>query len=219
MNKALWDRVAALGGVVFVILFVIGLLAPGSPPTVDDPSEEIVQFFTDNRGAILFGTFLIGLGVIAMLWFVASLVNAMREAGEARLAAAAFGGFIMGFSIASTSALLRAGLAYGAAGDLESDQVRALYLLTLVVDTMSSVIFAAFVLAIAGAAIRTGFLPQAWGWASAAMGLLAIVASTAWGREGFWSPSGAIVIVLNIAFIVWLLGTSILHFRAVSKAA
>jgi len=218
MSKALWDRVAALGGVVFVILFLIGLFAPGSPPAVDDPSQDVADFFTDNRGAILFGTFLIGLGVIAMLWFVASLVNTMRDAGEARLAAAAFGGFIMAFSIGALAALLQAGLAYSVAGDIEADEVRALYHLTLVANTLSGVIFAAFALAVGGAAVRTGFLPRVWGWASGAVGLLFIVASTAWGRDGFWSPTGAIVIIVNIVFVVWVAGTSVLHYREVSKA-
>ena len=219
MNKALWDRLAALGGVVFVVLFLIGLFAPGSPPTVDDSSGDVVEFFTDNRGAILFSTFLVGLGVIAMLWFVGSLVNAMREAGEGRLAAAAFGGFILTFAAGMVSALLRAGLAFSVAGDIEPDEVRALYHLTLVTDTMSSVIFAAFAFAVGGAALRTGFLPRAWGWACGAMGLLAIVTATAWGREGFWSPSGGIVLILNIAFVIWVAATSLLHYREVSKAS
>jgi hypothetical protein len=218
MNKALWDRLAALGGVVFVVLFLIGLLAPGSPPTVDDSGAEVVEFFTDSRGAILFGTWLIGLGVIALLWFAASLVTAMREAGEARLATAAFGGLILGVAIAAMASLLQAGLAYSVAGEIEPDEVRALYHLTVVANTLSGVIFAAFALAVAGATVRTGFLPRAWGWASGGVGLLFIVSATAWGRDGFWSPTGAIVIVVNITFVVWVAGTSVLHYREVSKA-
>ncbi len=216
-NKALWDRVAALGGVVFVVAFVIGILLPGTPPAVDDSGAEVAEFFTDNRGPILFGTFLIGLGVIAMLWFVGSLVNAMREAGEGRLAATAFGGFILTFAAATVSALLQAGLAYSVAGDIEPDEVRALFHLTLVTNALSSLLFAAFALAVGGAAFRTGFLPRAWGWACGAMALLSIVSATAWGRDGFWSPSGGIVLILNIAFVVWVAGTSVLHYREVSR--
>ena len=154
MNKALWDRVAALGGVVFVVLFIIGLFAPGSPPKVDDSSADVVGFFTDNRGAILFSTFLIGIGVLAMLWFVGSLVNAMREAGEGRLAATAFGGFILTFAAGMVSALLQAGLAYSVAGDIDPDEVRALFHLTLVINTISSLLFAAFAFAVGAAGAR-----------------------------------------------------------------
>jgi hypothetical protein len=218
-NKAIWDRLSALGGVLFVIFFVVGVLLPGSPPTVDDSSGTVVSFFADNRGPVLVGTFLIGLGVLAMIWFVSSLVEAMRRADEGRLATAALIGFLLAFAAATVAALARASLAFSVAEIVEPDEVRALFHLTLVMDAMGSLLFAAFAVAVGGAAIRTGFLPSAWGWVSLVFGLLLVVGATAWSRDGFWSPGGGVVWVVNVAFVVYVVVTSVLHFREVSRAA
>ncbi len=219
MNKAIWDRLSALGGVLFIFFFVVGMLLPGGPPTVDDGSDDVVSFFADNRGPILTGTLLMGLGVLAMIWFVASLVESMRRVDEGRLATAALIGFVLTFAAGLISALTKASLAYSVAAILTPDEVRALFHVTLVVDAMSSIMFAAFAIAVAGAALRTGFLPRWWGWVSFLMALLAILSATAWSRDGFWSPSGGIIWIANGAFVLYVLGTSVLHFREVSKAA
>jgi hypothetical protein len=218
-NKALWDRLAALGGVLFVVLFIVGMLMAGSPPAVDDPSDEVVEFFTDNRGAVLTGTFLLGLGVLAMIWFVASLLEAMRRAGEDRLATAALISFVFGFTAGMIAVLVRAALAFSISGIVDPDETRALYHLSLVVDALSSVVFAGFFAAVGAAAIRTGVLPRGWGWASGVMGLLVLLAATTWSRDGFWSPGGALFLIVNVAFVVWVLVTSVLHYRAVTAAS
>jgi hypothetical protein len=218
-NKAIWDRLAALGGVLFVVFFVVGVLLPGSPPTVDDSSETVVSYFADNRGPVLVGTLLIGLGVLAMIWFVASLVEAMRRADESRLATAALIGFVLAFATGTVAALIRASLAYSVAGIIEPDEVRALFHATLVIDAMGTLMFAAFAAAVGGAAFRTDVLPSAWGWASGALAILAILTATAWSRDGFWSPTGGLVWIGQIAFVVYVVVTSVLHFREVSRAA
>ena len=216
-NKAIWDRLAALGGVLFVVFFIVGVLLPGSPPAVDDSSGTVVAFFADNRGPVLVGTLLIGLGVLAMIWFVASLVEAMRRVGESRLATAALLGFVFAFAAGTVAALIRASLAYSVAEIIEPDEVRALFQATLVMDAMSSLLFAAFAAAVGGAAFRTDILPSVWGWASGAMAILAILSATAWSREGFWSPGGGLIWVVQIAFVVYVVATSVLHFREVSR--
>src|SRR2546423_6365839 len=72
-------RWAALGGVVFVVLFVIGtvLLFSGAP-SGDDPPAKFVKWFSDSghRDRINAGWILIGLGVFFLLWFVAALRRA-----------------------------------------------------------------------------------------------------------------------------------------------
>ena len=179
----------------------------------------MVAFFSDNRGPILTGTLLIGLGVLAMLWFVASLVEAMRRVDEGRLANVAQMSFVLTFAVATVSALAKAALAYSVVGIVQPDEVRALFHLTLVLDAMSSLLFAAFAVAIGGAALRTAFLPRVWGWVSILMGLISILGATAWSRDGFWSPTGGLIWVVNIAFVLYVVVTSVLHFREVSRTA
>ena len=51
----------------------------------------MAAFFTENRGALLTGAFLTGLAIIALTWFFASLVYALWNAGEVRLAIVVLG--------------------------------------------------------------------------------------------------------------------------------
>jgi hypothetical protein len=209
MDKARWDKLAAAGGIVGVALFIVAGILYGSPPGVDEDTQSVADFFADNRSQVLTAIFLQGLGVLAILWFVAALVTAMRDAGESRLAAAAFGSFLLALSVGSVAAITRATLAYSVA-DEGSDLVLPLYHLSVVFDVFVNILGAGLFLAVGGATLRTGLFARWWGWLSLLAGLLLIVGGTAWARDGFWSPTGGVSYVTFIVFIVWMLVTSIL---------
>ena len=209
MDKARWDKLAAAGGIVGVALFIVAGILYGSPPGVDEDTQSVADFFADSRSQVLTAIFLQGLGVLAILWFVAALVTAMREAGETRLATAAFGSFLLAFSIGGVAAITRASLAYSIA-DEGSDLILPLYHLTVVFDVFVNILGAGLFLAVGGATLRTGLFQRWWGWLSIAAGLLLIVGGTAWARDGFWSPTGGVSYITFIAFLVWMLVTSVL---------
>jgi hypothetical protein len=80
-------RWAALGGIVYVVLFVIGtiLLYSGAPDSGSSPSK-IIAYYGDSghRDRIGIGWVLGGLGVFFFLWFLSSLRNWVRwnEGGD-----------------------------------------------------------------------------------------------------------------------------------------
>ena len=209
MDKAMWDKLAAAGGIVGVVLFVVAILVLGQPPEVDDPASGIAEFFQDNRDQVLWSVFLQGLGVLAVIWFIAALGAAMRDAGEGRLAAAMGIAFAITVAIGGAAALVRGSLAFSIAEDADPDIALAFYRLGGYMDTTSNVLAAGFYLAVSGAVVRTGFINRWWGWLSGLLALWAIVSSTAWSRDGLWSPDEA-GFVSFVAFLVWVLGTSIL---------
>ena len=209
MDKARWDTLAAAGGIVGVALFIVAGILYGSPPGVDEDAQSVASFFADNRGQVLTAIFVQGLGVLALLWFVAALVTAMREAGENRLAAAAFGSFLLAFSIGGVAAITRSTLAYSVA-DEGADVVLPLYHLSVVFDVFVNVLGAGLFLAVGAATLRTGLFPRWWGWLSGLAGLLLIIGATAWARDGFWSPTGGASFVCFVIFLAWTLVTSVL---------
>jgi hypothetical protein len=209
MDKARWDKLAAAGGIVGVALFIVAGFLYGSPPGVDEDAQSVADFFADNRSQVLTSVFLQGLGVLAILWFVAALVTAMRDVGESRLATAAFGSFLLAFSLGATAAITRSSLAYSLA-DEGSDLVLPLYHLSVVFDVFVNVLAAGIFIAVGGATLRTGLFARWWGWISIAAGLLLIVGATAWARDGFWSPTGGAAWITFLIFILWMLVTSIL---------
>lgn len=202
MDKATWDKLAAAGGIVGALLFVVGIVILGTPPSLDDDATTVANFFTENRGQVLWSLWFQGLGVLAIIWFIAALGAAMRNAGEGRLAAAMGIAFAITFAIGAVAALSRGSLGFKIAEEADSGVTLALYHMSAYMDSVSSVIGAGFFAAVGGAAIRTHFLPSWWGWLSGVAALWAVVASTAWGRDGFWSPEGA-GFVTFIVFLVW----------------
>ena len=209
MDKAMWDRLAAAGGIIGVILFVIGIIILGTPPEISDNATTVADFFSDNRDQVLWATFLQGLGVVAVIWFIGALGAAMRDAGEGRLAAVMGIAFAITVSIGAVAALSRASLAFAIAEDADPGIVLALFQMGGYMDTTSNLISAGFYLAVGGAVVRTGLVASWWGWVSSLVGLWAIISSTAWARDGFWSPDGAGMISF-IVFLAWVLITSIL---------
>src|SRR4029453_7191221 len=153
MDKATWDKLAAAGGIVGVVLFIVAGALYGSPPGVDEDAQSVADFSADNRGQVLTAIFLQGLGVLAILWFVAALVTAMRDAGESRLAAAAFGAFLLAFAVGGTAGEARAGPAYSIA-DEGADVVLPLYHLTVVFDVFTNILGAGLFLAVGGGTLR-----------------------------------------------------------------
>ena len=209
MDKATWDRIAAAGGIIGVVLLVIGILITGQPPDIDADATTVADFFKDNRDQVLWGIFIQALGVLSIIWFIGALGATMRDAGEGRLAAVMGIAFAITFSIGAVAALTRGALAFSIAEASDPGISLSFYRLGGYLDTASNVIGAAIFLAVGGAVVRTGLVAKWWGWLSGLAGLWAILSSTAWARDGFWSPDGA-GFVTFIVFLVWALVTSIL---------
>jgi hypothetical protein len=69
-------RWAALGGAIYVVLFVIGTIFMFSgAPQGDDPPAKFVQWFSDSghRDRVHVGWILMGLSIFFLLWFIAAL--------------------------------------------------------------------------------------------------------------------------------------------------
>jgi hypothetical protein len=85
-------RWASLGGVLYVVLFVIGviLLYSGSPDSGSSPARIIAYYSSSShRDKISFGWIVAGLGIFFFLWFLAALRQTIRrlEGGDGFLTA------------------------------------------------------------------------------------------------------------------------------------
>jgi hypothetical protein len=73
-------RWTALGGVLYVVLFVIGTIVTFSgAPSGDAAPEKVIQWYSDSghRDRIHTGWILIGLAVFFLLWFIGALRRAV----------------------------------------------------------------------------------------------------------------------------------------------
>jgi hypothetical protein len=75
-------RYGALGGILYVILFVIGtiLLFDGTPDG-DAPPAQVIAYYSnsDHRDKIAIGWIVAGLGVFFFLWFLSALRRTVRR--------------------------------------------------------------------------------------------------------------------------------------------
>src|ERR671932_1848301 len=96
-----WERAGAASGLLFVVLYLIGVFAAGSPPDNDAAAKDVVSYMVDKRGAILFQVGVIGLATMAFIWFLGYLRSLMRhaEGGEGPLASVMFGAGIFSFAL------------------------------------------------------------------------------------------------------------------------
>ena len=81
-NSRAWRVWGPLGGLAFVVLFVIGSALIFDGPNGDESPAKYLDFYGDsgNRDKINIGWVLAGLGVFFFLWFVASLRETVRKA-------------------------------------------------------------------------------------------------------------------------------------------
>jgi uncharacterized protein DUF4386 len=76
------ERWAGLGGVLYVVLFIVGAIVTysGQPDTSDAPAKQIAWYSDSaHRDQINWGWALVMLGVFFLIWFLGALRQVMRR--------------------------------------------------------------------------------------------------------------------------------------------
>jgi hypothetical protein len=182
-----------LTGVAFLIVAIVGLIVGGEPPGADEPVQEIVDHYVDNKDSIMVGAGLGGIAATLLVLFAGSLRSALRaaEGPGGVLSAVAFGGAIILAVGASIDGTISFALAERA-DDVEPTAVQALQalwdndFLPLAVGTQ------VFLLAAGLSIVRHAALPKWLGWVAILLGLISV---TPIGFAGFLGGSLWIAIV------------------------
>ena len=204
-------RLGGVLGIGFIVVFIIGILLQGEPPTYDDPIDEIRAFWVDDGQSYLISGYILGLAVMLLfLPFLACLRTLLGRA-EAEPQIWSRVSFAGGVIVIITPFMADASWTALAFGAETLDDTALQTLMYLDVGAWSAFPYAIgiFVLASSLVMIQTGVL---WGW----LGWLGlIVAITA-----FITPLGildedpedifdTIGFIPFIGFAIWLLLTSI----------
>jgi len=196
-----------LAGVGFVVLGIISFAVQGEPKSADDPVNEIVDFYLDNKDSILVAQVIGAIAGLLLIAFGAYLAKVLRAADEGNwvLALLPLLGFVImdvGFAIDGTVLI---GLAE-AADDIEPTSVQTLQafwdndFLPIALGVM------VFLFSFGIAVVRIGALPRWLGWVAILLGIVALIPPI-----GFASFIGGAVIILIVSIL--------LAVRARSEAA
>jgi Domain of unknown function (DUF4386) len=201
------ERWAALGGVLYVVLFVVGtIFLVGDEPSGDASPADVVRWYADSghRDRISIGWVLVGLGLFFFLWFLAALrTTLLRLVGDGFLVTlATVGGAVY-------AALALAGIAVNMGIKTMSDDtyhhqvypelIHAANDAGYVLHATGGVGIGAMMIAASLAVLRARALPVWLGWIGVVAGIIALA---------------SIIFFPWFVIALWLLGASGLLFLA-----
>jgi hypothetical protein len=175
------DRVAAVAGMLFVVVLVVAqYVAPAPVYPVEQVGGLVASFHVNYEGRLLAEAILIGVASALFLVFLgalrAFLVRAKgpqpRLAPVVVAAGAVTAGLVLLQAAILTALITLEGNELGVRAEGGSWASRALFYLQGAVGDLALFPFAVFLAAAAAVLLRTGVLPRWLGWVGAAFGLL-----------------------------------------------
>src|SRR4029453_8711724 len=84
MSDSRWERWGPLAGIVFVVLFVVGLTL-NNIPSADDSAAKITSFYNNggDRAQVIISSYLLWLAGLFFFWFIAGLRARLISVEEA----------------------------------------------------------------------------------------------------------------------------------------
>lgn len=186
-------RWAPLGGIVFVVLFVIGTLFLFSgAPSGDDPPAKYTAWFasSSHRDRINVGWILIGLGVFFLLWFIAALRRAVSNVdGDGFLTSIVTIGGTIYAALALTAVAVSQGIRTMSDDTFQHrvypELIHAADDASWVIHATGAAGLAAMIIAASVAFMSRGIWPRWAGWLSILIGVLSL-ASIAFFPQFLW---------------------------------
>lgn len=198
-----WERLAALSGVVAVVLWVIGIVIQESSnlPGDDAGGDEVLAWFASEENTILAGGFVFMLGVLFFFVFLAALrVRLLEAEGPVGFLTA----LVFGAGIAAAISLLMLP-APDMSGALSNEELTGDA--ALAVNSLGDMFFlgaelaSALLLVAAGLIfIRTRVLPVWLGWASLVVALWLLIPPIGWAGLLLGLPLWTIL----VSVLLWM---------------
>jgi hypothetical protein len=191
-----WERLAALGGIVAVALWIIGtaILEAADGPDEDDPAD-ILRWYQDESNTILAGGFIFELGALCFLVLLAALLSRLwwAEGGTGFLSIVALAGglgtalFAMGIPAADMAGAL-------SEDDLSPQAAQALSVLDNVFFIVAELSAALLVAAVGFLILRVRPLPSWLGWISLVLALWLLIPPIGWAGLIFGIPLWTLIV-------------------------
>ncbi len=200
----------ALGGVLFVALFISGLILGGALSSAPFPMpgaspQEVARYYDENRTAVLAAGLLQVLSSLALVVFVSSVTAFVRGTAGRRgaLPALTSGGGLSAAALLLASALLGFVLALGGLGLDLVGVLRQMNFLTG--GTLHVAALGSFVGAASIAARRAKALPS---WISS-LGILAAALAILSLASLFWFPATILIPLGRLLLAIWCIAAGL----------
>lgn len=208
-------QLGALAGIAFVVIAVISLFLPGTPPKADEVSK-ISSYLVDKRGGILASNYLLALAFAFFLLFLGSLRVHLGAAGRqiVRPGSVALAGGVAGAVLVLAGAATINAAVFQVAGAGDDNLNHALYDLSNDLFFMSGFGFAVFFVGAALAIADTRALPSALAPAALVVALLNLLGAFGlFAKSGLFAIGGAFGFITPVASLLWVLAASVALMR------
>ncbi len=217
-----WQRLLALSGVAFALLFVVGWFTTGGvTPHYAAPDRDWTNWAHDNQWNGRISAFLMLLAGFVFLHFMGPIRAVLGSAespvrGSGQLARVAFGGAMIGMAgMAMASVTLAAASSNGA--DVNPVVSKAVATASGGPFLVAAMGFAAFLMASAVLTLRTGVFAR-WTGIVALVGAVSFLITFLTVLDGTTdgSPFGYGFFPGVVALVTWTIATSIARYKAVA---
>ncbi len=213
MDDSRWERYGALGGVVFVVLVIVSIIAVSGNAKPSDSASKILKYFNDNKDGIKVSAFVSIVAAVPIIWWAGSLWARLHRVGDRhnRLAVIA----VLGLLIAGVGNLTQTAVNAGVALDLRTvgaTSAKFFYVLSGAFGAGGLVGIAVLVFAVSVAAFRLHAFPAWVGWLGVVDGIVMLVAAYSIATTS--DSINALGFIGFILWAVWILATSVVMFRA-----
>ena len=208
-----FNRIAAIGGIIGVVLLILNGVLLGNQPALDVSIEEVRQYIGEDaamhRTAMVFGIATLPFYAVFFSGVAMRLRDSDREHGEGWAIVAIVGAILL-FATAAIGDTMAVVLFLRGGDGLDDSAVRALYDTWLVSYGSIGVAVAALTGSVAIATLRHRIWPTWYGWLAA---LVAIIGFISVGGVAWTSTALVLVFAVFIGILVWTLVTSVLMYR------
>lgn len=208
MGKWSADRLAASSGFVFLIFYIAAMFVVPKPPSLSSSNAKVAAYYVEHHRAGLVQTVLLGLALIAFLWFIGSLAALIRDAGQMRLASVAFAGGITMAGLALLGTTIDAAL-FERVALASPSMAGGLHVIAVTAVTLIGFAAATVAFATAIAVSRTKVLPAWYAALTAIGGVVFLFGGGALTFSGFYAPQGTYWWISTVVFLVWTLITTV----------
>ena len=220
-----WQRLLALSGVAFAVLFLIGWFASGGDaPDYGASDQDWTNWADDNQWKSRIGAFAMLLAGFVFLHFAATIRSALGSAeatirGSVELARVAFAGAITGMA-GMTMAIVIISSATTEGADVNPAVTRAIASASAGPFLLSAMGFAAFLLPAGLLTLRSRVYAR-WTGVVALIGAVSFLVAFAAVLSGLGEDSlfGFGFFPGVVALVIWSIATSVTTYRAASRTA
>jgi succinate dehydrogenase/fumarate reductase cytochrome b subunit len=217
-----WQRVLALSGIAFAVLFLIGWFASGGDaPDYGASDQDWTSWASDNQWKSRIGAFAMLLAGFVFLHFAATIRTALGDAGpraggSAQLARVAFAGAVTGMA-GMVMAIVIISSATTEGADANPVVTRAIASSSAGPFLLSAMGFAAFLLPAGLLTLRSGVFAR-WTGVMALIGAVGFLVAFAAVLSGLGEDSlfGFGFFPGVVALVVWSIATSVARYRALA---